>query len=163
LSATGTARKKATPPCPCGYLGEARCRCTPDQLARYRNRLSGPLLDRIDLMIDVPAPTESELAARTLSEASAVVRGRVVEARQRQLHRQNKTNALLTVADIDRHCVLQPAAAALLKQAMARLKLSARAYHRVLKVARSIADLAGDEEITAPQTAEAIHYRRGFW
>ncbi len=150
-------------PCPCGYLGEARCRCTPDQIMRYRNKLSGPLLDRIDLMIEVPAPDEAELSARAAGESSATVRARVARARERQLDRQGKTNAHLSVDEIDRHCPLDEAAAALLKQAMARLKLSARAYHRILKVSRSIADLTGNTQISTPHIAEAIHYRRGFW
>ncbi|MEW6165707.1 MAG: YifB family Mg chelatase-like AAA ATPase [Pseudomonadota bacterium] len=149
-------------PCPCGFLGDARCRCTPDQVARYRGKLSGPLLDRIDLMIDVPAVTESELAARGDGESSAIVRERVAAARERQVARQGKPNAQLTPDEIERHCLPDCAGAALLKQAMARLDLSARAYHRILKVARSIADLAGDYIIRGPQVAEAIQYRRGL-
>ena len=149
-------------PCPCGYLGEARCRCTPDQVARYRGKLSGPFLDRIDLMVEVPAVTEADLAARGGGESSAVVRERVVRARGIQLARQGRINAQLTAAEVDRHCLPDCAGAQLLKQAMVRLGLSARAYHRVLKVARSIADLAGVEHIGGAQVAEAIQYRRGF-
>ncbi|MEW6515127.1 MAG: YifB family Mg chelatase-like AAA ATPase [Pseudomonadota bacterium] len=149
-------------PCPCGYLGEARCRCTPDQIARYRSKLSGPLLDRIDLMIEVPAVTEAELSTRGEGEPSAVVRERVTIARERQLARQGKPNALLTPDEIDQHCLPDCAGAALLKQAMTRLDLSARAYHRILKVARTIADLTGDYIIRGPHVAEAIQYRRGL-
>ncbi|MFN6961953.1 MAG: YifB family Mg chelatase-like AAA ATPase, partial [Rhodocyclaceae bacterium] len=149
-------------PCPCGYLGQARCRCTPERIAAYRGKLSGPLIDRIDLMIEVPAVSEKELTFRGAGEPSAVVRARVVAARQRQLMRQGKPNALLTPDEIDRHCLPDDAGAALLKQAMARLDLSARAYHRILKVARSIADLAGDEIVRGPHIAEAIQYRRGM-
>ncbi|WP_131112281.1 YifB family Mg chelatase-like AAA ATPase [Sulfuricystis thermophila] len=149
-------------PCPCGYLGSERCRCTPEQIARYRGKLSGPLLDRIDLMIEVPAVTEAELATRGGGESSAVVQKRVVAARERQLARQGKPNALLSPDEIDRHCLPDCAGAALLKQAMARLDLSARAYHRILKVARSIADLAADEIVRGPHVAEAIQYRRGL-
>jgi magnesium chelatase family protein len=149
-------------PCPCGYLGEARCRCTPDQVARYRGKLSGPFLDRIDLMIDVPAVAEAELVARGTGERSEVVRARVMNARNVQIARQGKPNAQLSPDEIDRHCLPDCLGAQLLKQAMARFNLSARAYHRVLKVARSIADLAGAEHIGGSHVAEAIHYRRGF-
>jgi len=149
-------------PCPCGYLGAPRCRCTPDQIAKYRAKLSGPFLDRIDLMIDVPAVPESDLAARRAGETSAGVRERVQRAREIQIDRQGKANALLTPEEIDRHCLPDCAGAQLLKQAMARLDLSARAYHRILKVARTVADLAGTAHIGGPHVAEAIHYRRGF-
>ncbi|WP_126447392.1 YifB family Mg chelatase-like AAA ATPase [Sulfuricystis multivorans] len=149
-------------PCPCGYLGDARCRCTPEQIARYRGKLSGPLLDRIDLMIEVPAVSEAELSARATGEPSASVRERVVAARARQIDRQAKPNALLVPDEIDCHCRPDDAGAALLKQAMQRLDLSARAYHRILKVARSIADLAADEIVRGPHIAEAIQYRRGL-
>ncbi len=149
-------------PCPCGYLGEARCRCTPDKVAKYRGKLSGPFLDRIDLMIEVPAVAEAELTGRGAGEHSEVVRERVLRARDIQLARQGKPNAQLGPDEIDRHCLPDCHGAQLLKQAMARLNLSARGYHRVLKVARSIADLAGAERIGGPHIAEAIHYRRGF-
>lgn len=149
-------------PCPCGYLGEARCRCTPDQIAKYRAKLSGPFLDRIDLMIEVPAVPEAELSTRGGGESSAVVRERVLRAREAQIVRQGKSNARLGPDEIDQHCLPDCAGAQLLKQAMARLNLSARAYHRILKVARTVADLAGAANIGGPHVAEAIHYRRGF-
>jgi magnesium chelatase family protein len=149
-------------PCPCGFLGETRCRCSPEQVARYRSKLSGPLLDRIDLMVEVPAVTEAELSTRGAGEPSSVVRTRVVAAREHQQARQQKVNALLTPDEIDTHCLPDCAGAALLKQAMARLDLSARGYHRILKVARTIADLAGEEIIRGPHIAEAIQYRRGL-
>jgi magnesium chelatase family protein len=149
-------------PCPCGFLGETRCRCTPDQIVRYRGKLSGPLLDRIDLLIEVPAVTESELSTRGEGERSAVVQSRVALARERQIARQGKPNALLTPDEVDRHCLPDCAGAALLKQAMTRLDLSARAYHRILKVARTIADLTGEYIIRGPHVAEAIQYRRGL-
>ena len=149
-------------PCPCGHLGDAKCRCTPDQVARYRGKLSGPLLDRIDLMIEVPAVSESELTTRGEGESSAIVRTRVTVARERQIARQGKPNAQLTPDEIDLHCLPDCAGAALLKQAMARLDLSARAYHRILKVARTIADLTGEEIIRGSHVAEAIQYRRGL-
>ncbi|CAG0930943.1 MAG: Competence protein ComM [Rhodocyclaceae bacterium] len=147
-------------PCPCGYLGAARCRCTPDQVARYRSKLSGPLLDRIDLHIEVPALAEGELQGKAEGETSAAVRARVAAARAAQLARQGKPNSRLATKEIDRLCAPDAAGAQLLKQAIARLNLSARAYHRVLKVARTIADLAGAERIASAHVAEAIHYRR---
>jgi magnesium chelatase family protein len=151
-------------PCPCGWLGQpaGKCRCTPDQVARYRSKLSGPLLDRIDLMLDVPAVAEAELSARGDGESSANVRARVSAARARQIERQGKPNALLDPDEVDRHALPDQAGAQLLKQAMARLSLTARAYHRILKVARSIADLAGAAQINSAHVAEAIHYRRGL-
>jgi magnesium chelatase family protein len=151
-------------PCPCGWLGHAtgKCRCTPDQIARYRGKLSGPLLDRIDLMLDVPAVDEADLSARGDGESSATVRIRVTAARAAQIERQGKPNALLNPDEVDRHARPDQAGAQLLKQAMARLALTARAYHRILKVARSIADLAGAAQINSAHVAEAIHYRRGL-
>ncbi len=147
-------------PCPCGHLGEARCRCTPDQVARYRAKISGPLLDRIDLHVEVPALAEGELQGRGRGEDSASVRRRVVAARARQTARQGKPNSQLATQEIDAHCVPDAAGAELLKQAIARLGLSARAYHRVLKVARTIADLADAQIPAGTHIAEAIHYRR---
>jgi magnesium chelatase family protein len=149
-------------PCPCGYLGHPTqtCRDTPDQIARYRGRISGPLLDRIDIQISVPALTHAELAATAPGEASAIIRARVEAARARMLQRQGKPNAALGTREIDRLCVPDKAGAALLEQAVARLNLSARAYHRVLRLARSIADLAGSEPILPTHLAEAIQYRR---
>ena len=149
-------------PCPCGHLGEARCRCTPDQIARYRGKLSGPFLDRIDIMIEVPAVPEGELSARGNGESSATIQARVAACRERQITRQGKANARLDANEIDSHCQPDDAGAQLLKQASTHLKLSARGYHRVLKVARTIADLAEAEHVSSAHVAEAIHYRRGF-
>lgn len=149
-------------PCPCGYLGHPTqaCRDTPDQISRYRGRISGPLLDRIDIQISVPALTQDELMQAAAGEPSAAIRARVQAARERQMARQGKPNAALGTQEIDRHCALDAASEALLKQAIARLNLSARAYHRVLRLARSVADLAGCDAITAVHLAEAIQYRR---
>jgi len=156
-------------PCPCGWLGHAsgRCHCTPDRIARYRGRVSGPLIDRIDLGIEVPALAAEALtvgveAAGAAADrvTSACVRAEVTAARARQMARQGKPNARLSPREIETHCMPGVAGAALLAQAMARLSLSARAYHRILKVARTIADMAGSPAIAAPHVAEAIAYRR---
>jgi magnesium chelatase family protein len=151
-------------PCPCGFLGHpnGRCRCTPDQVARYRGKLSGPLLDRIDMVIEVPAVSEPELRQRGGGETSEVVRRRVVAAHASQLARQGKPNAQLTPAEIDTHCAPEEAGVVLLRQAMSRLHLSARGYHRILKLARTIADLAGADKVGSTHVAEAIQYRRNL-
>lgn len=152
-------------PCPCGYWGDdsqgSRCRCTPDQIARYRGRLSGPLLDRIDLHVFVPRLDAAALTGATpaAAESSAEVRSRVLAARERQLARAGKINAALGVREIDRDAAPDEAGRQLLQTAMSRLGLSARAFHRVLKVARTIADLAGLAAVSAPQIAEALRYR----
>lgn len=149
-------------PCPCGHLGHAngKCRCTPDQVSRYRGKISGPLLDRIDLQIEVPALPESDLTHQGAAEPSSAIQARVEAAYGRQMRRQGKANALLTTQEIDLFCQPDADGEALLKQAIARLNLSARAYHRVLKVARTIADLAGSENVSSGHIAEAIQYRR---
>lgn len=150
-------------PCMCGYLGHpsGRCHCTPDQIARYRGRISGPLLDRIDMQIEVPAVPQQELMKQQITgEKSSTIRQRVEKAHQLQLDRQGKTNSNLSVKEIDQYCAIDNASENLLKQAINRLNLSARAYHRILKLARTIADLAGVERINNQHIAEAIQYRR---
>jgi magnesium chelatase family protein len=149
-------------PCPCGYLGHynGKCRCTPDKILRYRSKISGPLLDRIDIQIEVPAVPQDVLTKQSEGESSGVIQARVEAARQRALLRQGKANAQLTVSEIDELCVLDEKSTALLQQAISRLNLSARAYHRILKVARTIADLAASENITTTHIAEAVQYRR---
>jgi len=149
-------------PCPCGHHGAAngKCRCTPDQIARYRGKLSGPFLDRIDMLIEVPSLPAEALAGKPEGENSASVCRRVSAARALQQARQNKTNARLTTAEVDALCIPDAAGSNLLKQATTRLDLSARAWHRILKVARTIADLADSPAIRAPHVAEAIQYRR---
>jgi magnesium chelatase family protein len=149
-------------PCPCGYLGHysGKCRCTPDQVARYRRKISGPLLDRIDLQLEVPAVPPEEMAARASGEGSAQVRERVAQARTRQLARQGVPNALLGPAALDEVATLDEAGERILKQAVSKLGLSARAFHRVLKVARTIADLSASPRVAAAHVAEAVQYRR---
>jgi magnesium chelatase family protein len=151
-------------PCPCGYLGDpsSRCRCTAEQVARYRARISGPLLDRIDLHVEVPRVAVEQLNAPAADdlETSGQVRARVEAARKRQLERAGKPNQALTPTELDRTCPLDEATRRLMSQALQRLGLSARAYHRVIKVARTIADLAGGDRIETAHLSEAIGYRR---
>jgi len=149
-------------PCPCGYLGHHnnKCRCTPDQVSRYKSKISGPLLDRIDLHIEVGALKQEELTSASTSEDSKTIRTRVETARKKQLDRQQKPNHLLSTKEIEALCTTDEAGEQLLKQAINRLNLSARAYHRILKVARTIADLANETAINPVHIAEAIQYRR---
>jgi len=152
-------------PCPCGYLGDPRheCRCSPAQIQRYRARISGPLLDRIDLHIEAPALSINELRTEQPAESSEVIRARVQAARERQLARfagtRTTSNARMTHAQIRAACVIDATLGDLLQQAMEQLSLSARAYDRILKVARTIADLAASDRIEAPHLLEAIQYR----
>jgi magnesium chelatase family protein len=150
-------------PCPCGYAGDAsgRCACTPEAIRRYRARISGPLLDRIDLQVEMPRVPLSELGDTVVAgESSSSVRDRVIAARARQLVRAGKANAMLNNREVQRDCVLAAPDRHLLERSLDKLGLSARAYHRILRVARSIADLAGAERIGTPHLTEAIQYRR---
>ncbi|AOK30696.1 MULTISPECIES: YifB family Mg chelatase-like AAA ATPase [Burkholderia] len=153
-------------PCPCGWRGDpsGRCRCSPDVAARYLRKLSGPLVDRIDIQIELPALTPAELAERSPAtrEPSAAVAERVAQARERQFARQRKTNHRLTGRETDAFCRPDSAGETLLREAGERFGWSARAYYRVLKVARTIADLAGDDSANSGHIAEAIRYRRAF-
>lgn len=151
-------------PCPCGYHGHAsgRCRCTPQQVARYQDKISGPLLDRIDMQVQVSALPQDELMRQSAGEPSATVAERVARAWERQLQRQGKGNHALGASEIDLHCRADAAADALLRAAMTKLQWSARAYHRVLKLARTIADLAQSDGIGQAHVAEAVQYRRGL-
>ncbi|HEX5514735.1 MAG TPA: YifB family Mg chelatase-like AAA ATPase [Gammaproteobacteria bacterium] len=148
-------------PCPCGFFGDpdGRCRCTTEQVDRYRNRLSGPLLDRIDLIVEVPRLPAPVLRSAPLGEDSATVRQRVSAARERQ-NARGAVNAALAGRQLDEACRLDRATQQLLDQAVERLRLSARGYHRILRVARTIADLAASEAIQANHLLEAINYRR---
>lgn len=149
-------------PCPCGNRSDPNviCRCSADQIQRYQARLSGPFLDRMDMQIEVPRVARDALQKDDPdAESSEAVRERVTAARERQYARCGKTNAALGVKEIERYCRLQSNDASLLDQAMLRLNLSARAYHRILKLARSIADLAGFDDIGSACLTEAISYR----
>jgi magnesium chelatase family protein len=150
-------------PCMCGYHGSPlrSCRCTPDQVARYQGKLSGPLLDRIDLHVEVPALPPEELLHAQPGESSAAVRERCEAARERALARQGKANQLLQGAELDAHAAPGREAQQFLRTAATRLGWSARSTHRVLKVARTIADLAGAASIEVGHVAEAVQYRRG--
>jgi magnesium chelatase family protein len=151
-------------PCPCGYLGDpsGRCRCTTEQVQRYRARISGPLLDRIDMHIEVPAVPISVMRSKQQNEPikSAQIRQRVENARARQLRRSGLPNSRLTNQDLEQVCRIEEHGSRLLEQACKRLALTARAYHRVLKVARTIADLEEDTDISSNHISEAISYRR---
>ena len=163
-------------PCPCGHFGDAtkNCRCTPTQMQRYRNKISGPLLDRIDIHVEVPAMSYSQLASLDKGEPSAAIRERVMQSRgiQRERFANVKSrsaihcNANMRSKDVSRFCVLKDSAQLLLKAAMTDLNLSARAYDRILKVSRTIADLAGAGIISDDHVAEAVQYRsldRSYW
>lgn len=149
-------------PCPCGYLGSAQivCRCTPDQVARYQRKLSGPLIDRIDLHVEVPAVAAADLLQARPGESSATIRARCAAARERSMARQGKLNQALQGREIDDYLLLDEAAAKFLNIAAARLGWSGRSTHRALKVARSIADLAGAHSTQVTHVAEAMQYRR---
>jgi magnesium chelatase family protein len=151
-------------PCPCGYWGSAlrRCRCTPDQVARYQGKLSGPLLDRIDLHVEVPALPAAQLLQAAPAETTAQIRERVVRAHALALERQGMANQALQGPAMDRHLQLAPAARSFVQSAAVRLGWSGRSLHRVLKIARTIADLAHSPHIETAHVAEAVQYRRAL-
>jgi magnesium chelatase family protein len=151
-------------PCPCGYLGSTQksCRCTPDQVARYQGKLSGPLVDRIDLHLEVPAVNPADLMGTPAGEATAGIQARVAAARARAIARQGVANQALQGQALEMHLLLDDAATKFLNVAAARLGWSARSTHRALKVARTIADLAGAERTQVTHVAEAMQYRRAL-
>jgi magnesium chelatase family protein len=163
---SGERGKKATQGCPCGYFGDPvhACRCTDIDIERYRSRISGPLLDRIDIHLEVPAVAYRDLVGAGAEEPSAAIRRRVELATVRQRERfcgrpGLHANAHMTARDLRRYCPLSEPVERLLREAVTRLGLSARAYHRILKISRTIADLAGADELSTIHISEAIQYR----
>jgi magnesium chelatase family protein len=159
-------------PCPCGYFSDPtrECKCTPLQIQRYVSKISGPLLDRIDIHIDVPAVKFKDLSSETSAESSADIRDRIVAARRVQMDRLRGEkiycNAQMTTRLIRKYCVLDRESKVLLENAITRLGLSARAYDRILKVSRTLADMEGKESVESTHVSEAIQYRsldRNFW
>ncbi|WP_061700883.1 YifB family Mg chelatase-like AAA ATPase, partial [Neisseria meningitidis] len=151
-------------PCPCGYLGHPvkPCRCTPESVARYRSKISGPLLDRIDLTIEVPSLSAAELMQQEAGESSVSVLERVIAARDKQYARQGKVNAALSVSELDTSARIQKEAQEALGGLLEKLSLSARSFHRIMRVARTLADLAGDEEVGRSHVMKAIGFRRAL-
>lgn len=151
-------------PCPCGYLGHPTkpCRCTPDAVKRYRDKISGPLLDRIDLTIEVPVLPAADLTSSQAGESSAAVRQRVIRARDIQYQRQGKTNAKLLPSELDTLAQIDDEAKQALAQMLEKLSLSARSFHRILRVSRTLADLAGDTVVTRGHVLQAIGFRRAI-
>ncbi len=160
-------------PCACGYFGDPKreCRCSPKQVENYRNRISGPLLDRVDIHVEAPAVEYKELSSDEPAESSNAIRERVLAARKLQQERfagkpKCRANAEMTHGLLKTHCKLEAEGREFLHRAMEELHLSARAYDRILKVARTIADLAGSRAIRPPHVLEAIQYRtldRNLW
>ena len=151
-------------PCPCGYLGNSeKCHCSANEIMKYHRKISGPLLDRIDLMIEMPPVSYDDLENTTPAESSASIKKRVIKAHQIQLERFKNEgiyfNAQMNAAQIEKYCALLPKDKEILRSAFDRMELSARAYHKILKLARTAADLAGEEQITMRHLLEVLQYR----
>ncbi len=148
-------------PCPCGYLGDPKhpCQCTQEQIKRYRSRISAPLLDRIDMHIEVPAIPIESLSGLEAESSSSVLK-RVQEARQKQQERSTKPNASLSNRELQKYCHLEPSSQHFMNTAMERLRLTARSYHRILRVARTIADLSNSDNIALEHLTEALSFRK---
>ena len=151
-------------PCPCGYYGNASkpCRCSVETIQRYRDKISGPLMDRIDLIIDVPQLQEHDLTSDKRPESSSVVRERVLRAHERQMQRQGKSNSALSVDDLEQLALIAAEAKLYLSKLMNDLNLSARSYHKLLRVARTCADLHADDVVETHHIVEAIQFRRAW-
>ena len=151
-------------PCPCGYYGHASkpCRCSVETIQRYRDKISGPLMDRIDLIIDVPQLQEHDLTSDKRPESSNDVRERVLRAHERQMQRQGKSNSALSVDDLEQLALIATEAKLYLSKLMNDLNLSARSYHRLLRVARTCADLHADDVVETHHIVEAIQFRRAW-
>ena len=167
LSRLNERDKKATRECPCGYFGDPTrdCRCSPAQIQRYVGKISGPLLDRIDIHVEVPPVKYRELRSEEPSEPSEAIRGRAEAARQVQMSR-GYPNAQMPSKHVREHCKLDEAGERTLEMAVQRMGLSARAHDRILKVARTIADLGGSPQVTVAHLSEAVQYRsldRTYW
>ncbi|HEU4851429.1 MAG TPA: ATP-binding protein, partial [Telluria sp.] len=152
-------------PCPCGYKGHAsgKCHCTPDRILRYQERISGPLLDRIDIQIEVPALGPEFMSPAADGEPSAAIAPGIAAAAQRQLARQGKPNQMLGTREIERFCIPDAEGEEMLRRSMLKFQWSARSYHRILRVARTIADLAGACDVASGHVSEAVGYRRALY
>jgi Mg chelatase-like protein len=151
-------------PCPCGYYGHPAkpCTCTPDSIARYRSKISGPLLDRMDLIMEVPALSSADLLQAQAGESSAAVLERVVAARERQYRRQGKLNVALSPTDLDQQAQISDQAKETLGNLVEKLSLSARSFHRILRIARTLADLAADDKVERGHILKAVSFRRSM-
>ena len=151
-------------PCPCGYLGDPKraCRCTPDQITRYQGKLSGPFLDRIDMQVEVTAVPHAQLMQQESGTSSQDIATQVRQAQTRQMERQNCSNQELSTKQLDEFCALDDETSRFMQRVATQLGWSARSFHRIIRVARTIADLSGTQDIELTHVSEAIQYRRAL-